>query len=299
MSIWSDMQDRSAGVTIREEDIHKCTAEVQKSGGAVRIKGFYNLYKDHIILSEEQKQSLRWHEFYIHLKDERFNRWRKYKVCVITPLGNSGESTVQKAIHKVEKKYGYFDGYTCEEVNTEMHKYVTKKNLRMIKEIREDLNRHNMELLGWRYSIVSQKAISAELVQDVYYNSNDAKAFFVDTSKKQPGEWIFFTSGKYKEKSIGIFNVTYERTFINKNKETVTKTSTAWLFAIKGTDVVSTWQELNDKYVKENGDWKYLYDPEGHRSKAYEKAQKSDYADLFLEYKRKIFREYGCKIECE
>lgn len=298
MSIWSDIQDRSAGVTIREEDIHKCTAVVQKSGGAVRIRGFYNLFKDHIILNDEQKQSLRWHEFYIHLKDERFNRWRKYKVSVITPLGDSGESAVKEAIAKVEKKYGYFDGYTCEEVNTEMHKYVTKKNLKMIRKIREDLDRHDMQLLGWRYSLVSQKAISADLVQDVYYNSDDTKVF-VDVSKKQPGEWIYLTSGKYKEKSIGVFNVTYERTFINKNKETVTKTSITAFLAIKGTDVVTTWQELNDKFVKENGDWKKLYGPEGQRSKAYEEAQCKDYIDFYFEYTRKLFKEYGCKIECE
>lgn len=295
MSIWSDMEDRSSGETVRKEDIHKASLLIKKVGGAEKLSGFYT--KDEILfkLSHEQQQSLRWHRFELVLNDERFKRRALYRLGVLSPLGDTGETIVQDAIDKVEKEYGFFDGYTCDEEMPNMHKYVSEKNKKMIDEVRDILDKHGMVLLGWRYLIRYKRAISAELVQDLYYDSD---------SPDGKGLRVLRPYGTIKEKEIGIYKVTFEYYRKKENEETIIRTSTDDKFyAAIGTDVVATWQKVNDEHVRVNGNWNSFVKPKGlSRGEAdiysfeHEDMQKHKYQVIKRDYYDTLCKGHGCKI---
>jgi len=294
MSIWSDIQDRSAGITIREEDIHKASLLIKKVGGAEKLSGFYT--KDEILfkLNHEQQQSLRWHRCELVLNDERFKRRALYRLGVLSPLGDTGETIVQDAIDKVEKEYGYFDGYTCDEEMPNMHKYVSEKNKKMIDEIRGILDKHGMVLLGWKNLIRYRRAVSAELIKDLYYDSDGS-----DGNELR----VLRSYGAKKDTEIGLYKVTFEWYRKKQNEEIVIKTKDDKLYAAIGTDVVDTWQKLNDEYVRVNGNWSLFVSPSGTPPGDVDIYSYNDFdiqLDKFKQIKRGYYdtlcKEHQCKI---
>lgn len=292
MSIWSDMQERGVGDLIKNEDIHKASLLIKRIGNAEKLSGFYT--KDEILfkLNHQQQLSIRWHRCDLVLDDERFKRRALFRFGVLSPLGNTGESVVQDAIDKVEKEYGYFDGYTCDEEKADMHKYVSEKTRKMIDEIRDILDRHGMVLLGWRYLIRYRRAISAELVQDLYYDSPEGE-----------GLRVLRPYGSIKEKEIGLYKVTFEWFKKEQNEEIVLRTQDDNIYAAIGTDVVSTWQKVNDECVRGNGNWSFYVKPQGvplgEASFYYDEhddQQKKRFLETKMAYLNTLCKEHGCKI---
>lgn len=293
MSIWSDMQERGVGDLIKNEDIHKASLLIKRIGNAEKLSGFYT--KDEILfnLNHQQQLSFRWHRCDLVLDDERFKRRALFRFGVLSPLGDTGESVVQDAIDKVEKEYGYFDGYTCDEEKADMHKYVSEKNKKMIDEIRDILDRHGMMLLGWRYLIRYKRAISAELIQDLYYDSPEGKEFRV-----------LRPYGVNKEEEIGLYKVTYEIFKKKNNEEIVTGSLTDKKFyAAVGTDVVAAWQKVNDDYVHVYGNWSSFVKPHGAPkgeadiyTYVHFDTQEDHFQIVKRDYYNTLCKEHGCKI---
>lgn len=292
MSIWSDMQERGVGDLIKNEDIHKASLLIKRIGNAEKLSGFYT--KDEILfkLNHQQQLSFRWHRCDLVLDDERFKRRALFRFGVLSPLGDTGESVVQDAIDKVEKEYGYFDGYTCDEEKADMHKYVSEKTRKMIDEIRDILDRHGMVLLGWRYLIRYRRAISAELVQDLYYDSPEGE-----------GLRVLRPYGSIKEKEIGLYKVTFERFKKEQNEEIVLRTQDDNIYAAIGTDVVSTWQKVNDEHVRVNGNWSRFVSPNGEPwgkadilSYDHQVAQEESFLKIKNDYYNTLCKDHKCKI---
>lgn len=294
MSIWSDMEERGIGDLIKTEDIHKASLLIKKIGNAEKLSGFYTRAEILFKLNQQQRRSLRWHKCDLVLDDERFKGKAIFKMGVLSTLGDTGERIIRDAIDKVEKEYGYFDGYTCKEEKTDMHKYVSEKNKNMIDEIWDILDRHGMVLLGWKTLIRYKRAISAELIQNLYY---DSEVFYGKESR------VLRPYGTNKEKEIGLYEVTYEWFKKNQNEEVVTKTSTDRIYAAIGTDVVATWQKANDEYVRAYGNWRRFVKPEGvpwGETDIYFfidiDRQKSNFELIKRDYYNTLCEEYGCKL---
>ena len=129
----------------------KCKAVITKIGAAKKIGGFYTKDKKLIKLDEVHQQSLRWHEHVFELKDMRFNEkypGKGWYAMVLTKKGETGEKIVLNAISQVEKKYGEFDGYTCDDWTFYLDQYVTDKNKKMVSEITDLLEKHNLKMAG-------------------------------------------------------------------------------------------------------------------------------------------------------
>ena len=129
----------------------KCKAVITKIGAAKKIGGFYTKDKKRIKLDEVHQQSLRWHEHVFELKDMRFNEkypGKGWYAMVLTKKGETGEKIVLNAISQVEKKYGEFDGYTCDDWTFYLDQYVTDKNKKMVSEITDLLEKHNLKMAG-------------------------------------------------------------------------------------------------------------------------------------------------------
>ena len=294
MSVWGDIRKKSLGQEVRQEDIHKATLLIKIMGGAEKLSGFYS--RDEILfkLNHDQQQSFRWHRCDLVLDDERFKRRALYRLGVLSTLGDTGEKTVQDAIDIVEKKYGYFDGYTCDEEKAEMHKYVSEKNKKMIDEIWDILDRHGMGLLGWRYLIRYRRSISAELIQDLYYDSDSPEGEELRVLRPY---------GSIKEKEIGLYKVTFEWFKKEHNEEIVLRTQDENIYAVIGTDVVSTWQKVNDEYVRVNGDWSFFVKPQGvlwgeasFYLEEHDDQQKKRFLEAKMSYLNTLCKEHGCKI---
>lgn len=129
----------------------KCKAVITKVGTAQKLGGFYTRDKKLIKLDDAHKQSLRWHEHIFELKDIRFSDrlpGRAWYAPVLTEKGDTGEKILTDAISQVEKKYGGFDGYTCDDWYLSMDPYVTEKNRKMVSEIWDLLDKHNLKKAG-------------------------------------------------------------------------------------------------------------------------------------------------------
>lgn len=137
--------------SIRQAGPHKCVAIISQIGPAKKTVGFYTNDKKPIRFDAEHQQSLRWHQHYVELKDDSWSKklpgW-SFGVAVVTKVGDTGEQIVQEAINEVVKKYGDFDCYTCEKWKIELGKYVPEKNKKMIAEIRDILEKHNLKMAG-------------------------------------------------------------------------------------------------------------------------------------------------------
>ena len=129
----------------------KSIAVITQIGAAKKVSGFYTQDDNLIKLNSTQQQRLRWHEHIFELKDIRFNEklpgWAKY-AQVLTEKGETGVEIVQDAINQVEKKYGGFDGYTCDDWHLKLDEYVTDKNRQMVSEIWDLLEQHNLKKAG-------------------------------------------------------------------------------------------------------------------------------------------------------
>ena len=293
MSIWTEMQDRGTGDIVKKEDIHKASLLIKRMGAAEKLSGFYTREDILFKLNHDQQMSFRWHRCDLVLDDERFKRRARYRLGVLSTLGDTGERVIQDAIDKVEKEYGYFDGYTCDEEKADMHKYVSEKNKKMIDEIRDILDRHGMMLLGWRYLIRYKRAISAELIQDLYYDSPEGKEFRV-----------LRPYGVNKEEEIGLYKVTYEIFKKKNNEEIVTGSLTDKKFyAAVGTDVVAAWQKVNDDYVHVYGNWSSFVKPHGAPkgeadiyTYVHFDTQEDHFQIVKRDYYNTLCKEHGCKI---
>ena len=129
----------------------KCKAVITQIGTAQKLGGFYTKDKKLIKLDDAHQQSLRWHEHIFELKDIRFKEklpGKGWYAPVLTEIGDTGEKIVLDAISQVEKKYGEFDGYTCDEWHMKMDPYVTDKNRKMVSEILDLLEKHNLKMAG-------------------------------------------------------------------------------------------------------------------------------------------------------
>ena len=129
----------------------KCKAVITKIGAAQKIGGFYTKDNKLINLDEAHQQSLRWHEHVFELKDMRFKETlpgKGWYAVVLTKKGETGEKVLLDAISQVEKKYGGFDGYTCDEWHIKLGPYVTDKNRKMVSEITDILEQHNLKMAG-------------------------------------------------------------------------------------------------------------------------------------------------------
>ena len=128
-----------------------CKAVITTIGPAKKTGGFYTSDNKPIRLDSVQQQRLRWHEHIFELKDIRFNEklpgWARY-AQVLTEKGETGVEIVQDAINQVEKKYGGFDGYTCDDWHLKLDEYVTDKNRKMVAEIWALLEKHNLKMAG-------------------------------------------------------------------------------------------------------------------------------------------------------
>lgn len=129
----------------------KCKAVITKIGAAQKIGGFYTKDNKLIKLDKAHQQSLRWHEHIFELKDIRFKEklpGRGWYAVVLTKIGDTGEEIVLDAISQVEKKYGEFDGYTCDDWHIKLDPYVTDKNRKMVSEITDLLEQYNLKMAG-------------------------------------------------------------------------------------------------------------------------------------------------------
>lgn len=129
----------------------KCKAVITKIGAAQKIGGFYTKDKKLIKLDEAHQQSLRWHEHIFELKDMRFKETlpgKGWYAVVLTKKGETGEKILLDAISQVEKKYGGFDGYTCDDWTIKLGPYVTDKNKKMVSEITDLLEKYNLKMAG-------------------------------------------------------------------------------------------------------------------------------------------------------
>ena len=129
----------------------KCKAVITKIGAAQKISGFYTKDNKLIKLDEAHQQSLRWHEHVFELKDMRFKDTlpgKGWYAVVLTKKGETGEKVVLDAISQVEKKYGEFDGYTCDDWTLKLGQYVTDKNKKMVSEITDILEHYNLKMAG-------------------------------------------------------------------------------------------------------------------------------------------------------
>ena len=69
MSTWGDIQDRSAGISVRNEDN-------RGANRTIRITSTESFaYYDRIRLTPDQKKSFRWHGFHLELRDDRFKQY--------------------------------------------------------------------------------------------------------------------------------------------------------------------------------------------------------------------------------
>lgn len=129
----------------------KCKAVITKIGAAQKIGGFYTKDNKLIKLDEAHQQSLRWHEHIFELKDMRFKETlpgKGWYAVVLTKKGETGEKVLLDAISQVEKKYGGFDGYTCDDWTIKLGPYVTDKNKKMVSEITDILEQYNLKMAG-------------------------------------------------------------------------------------------------------------------------------------------------------
>lgn len=144
MSIWSDIQDRSAGISVRKEDI-------RRANWTVRITSTESFaYYDRIRLTPDQKKSFRWHGFHLELRDDRFKQYVWWGGGIITRLGDTGKKMIEGFVDDVLKEYKYFDGFDCDEIpkRDDWNRIVcTKKNNEMIKLIRNKVNEHNEQMM--------------------------------------------------------------------------------------------------------------------------------------------------------
>ena len=144
MSIWSDIQDRSNGTTLREEDI-------RRGNWTVRITSTESFASyDHIRLTPTQKKSFRWHGFHLELRDDRFKQYVWWSGGIITRKGDTGKKTLEGFVEEVLKEFKYFDGFDCDEIPKESnwHKKVcTDKNKKMIGLINGKVNEHNAQMM--------------------------------------------------------------------------------------------------------------------------------------------------------
>ena len=143
-------------------------------------------------------------------------------------------------------------------------------------------------------TIVTQKVISAERKHDVYYDKDGS---YLGKFSNRAGHY-FYNSGVYTEKCIAVYDITYERTYRDKDGNVVTEEIEQKDFLAKiGEDVKKIWQDLNDEHVRVNGAWTYRYDSDGKIILNDWHAQLKKYAMLRMEYNRNLFTQYGCKVE--
>jgi hypothetical protein len=144
MSIWSDIEDRSNGTTLREEDI-------RRGNWTVRITSTESFASyDHIRLTPTQKKSFRWHGFHLELRDDRFKQYVWWSGGIITRKCDTGKKTLEGFVEEVLKEFKYFDGFDCDEIPKESnwHKKVcTDKNKKMIGLINGKVNEHNAQMM--------------------------------------------------------------------------------------------------------------------------------------------------------
>ena len=144
MSIWSDMQDRSAGISVRKEDI-------RRANWSVRITSTESFASyDRIRLTPDQKKSFRWHCFHLELRDDRFKRHIWWRGGIITRKGDTGKKTIEGYVDEVLKEYKYFDGFDCDEIpkyGNWHNKVCTEKNKKMIGLINGKVNEHNAQMM--------------------------------------------------------------------------------------------------------------------------------------------------------
>ena len=115
-----------------------------KMSGADR----FGSYDDHV-LSESQMRQLRWHDFDIELKDERFKDGVICSNGLITKLGDTGEKLVYGFIKDVISAFGQFDGFVNEHFNTvDYSKNLSEKNLMMFNELNDRIHKHILNMLG-------------------------------------------------------------------------------------------------------------------------------------------------------
>lgn len=155
--VWDYNQDIELDKKIEEERLRrlslprKCKAVITKIGVAQKIGGFYTKDNKLIKLDETHQQSLRWHEHIFELKDMRFKETlpgKGWYAVVLTKKGETGEKVLLDAISQVEKKYGGFDGYTCDDWTIKLGPYVTDKNKKMASEITDILEQYNLKMAG-------------------------------------------------------------------------------------------------------------------------------------------------------
>ena len=155
--VWDYNQDIELDKKIEEERLRrlslprKCKAVITKIGAAQKIGGFYTKDNKPIKLDEAHQQSLRWHEHIFELKDMRFKETlpgKGWYAVVLTKKGETGEKVLLDAISQVEKKYGGFDGYTCDDWTIKLGPYVTDKNKKMVSEITDILEQYNLKMAG-------------------------------------------------------------------------------------------------------------------------------------------------------
>ena len=143
-SVWSDIHNRSNGITVRKEDLRKATMTVRIT--STESFGYY----DHIRLSPAQRRNFRWHRYHLEVRDDRFKQYYWWSGGIITRLGDTGKKTIEGFVEDVLKEYKYFDGFDCDEMpkGSDWHKKVcTEKNRKMIKLIREKVTSHNKQMM--------------------------------------------------------------------------------------------------------------------------------------------------------
>ena len=85
------------------------------------------------------------------MKDGRFKDHlpgREWGISVLAELGDNGKHIVTDAIDNVVKKYGDFDIYACDKWTLNIDSYVTEKNKKMISEIYDLVESHNIKIAG-------------------------------------------------------------------------------------------------------------------------------------------------------
>lgn len=150
MSIWADIYDRSTGDAVRKEDLHKGYIDIKPNGAAMKYKSFYTYDKRKITLTFEQLKSMRFHSYWLKLKDERFPKkgWR-WGTFIITPLGDTGLEAIKSIVDAIVKKYEYVDGFACDDEKDFGEDSVTQKNQKMMEEILMTIEKRNLKIVGY------------------------------------------------------------------------------------------------------------------------------------------------------
>ena len=142
-------------------------------------------------------------------------------------------------------------------------------------------------------SVITRTALSAEFSQCIYYNEEGR------CREKWRDEFRYRREGKYTERFIALYDVTYQETYTDADGKVRTETCEDCNFrALKGEDVVAAWQKLNDDFVMAHGEWKIYRDDEGKRDEEKMREQYIAYLDARREYNIRLKGEHGCKVKC-